>query len=141
MWCAVNIAMMLHSGGLRLLPVLRLFLVYSSAACGGSADVSLCNAVSCLAAGRRMKRSAVQRVEAGWNRLPGSHQKKKHPGKHSHLVPPGKLAEGVSPGRAFPWILNNEISPVHCWPVPLRRHLPASSPGRKPRPRAWKRSR
>lgn len=86
MWCGVNIAMMLHSGGLRLLPVLRLFLVYSSAACGGSADVSLCNAVSCLAAGRRMKRSAVQRVEAGWNRLPGSHQKKKNTPGNTHIL-------------------------------------------------------
>lgn len=76
-----------------------------------------------------MKRLEVRRVEAGWNRLPGSHQKreKKHPGKHSHLLPPGELAEGVSPGRAFPWIQKNEVSPVHRRPDHLRRHLLATA--------------
>lgn len=103
MWCGVNIVMMLHSGDLRLLPVLRLFLVYSSA-CGGSADVFLCNAVSCLAAGRRMKRSAVQRVEAGWNRLPGSHQKKKKkniPGNTHILCLPESLLKEFLPDERF----------------------------------------
>lgn len=49
-------------------------------------------------------------------------KKKRKSGKHLHLAPLWKLTEGFSPSQVFPWILKNDILPVHLWADHLQRH-------------------